>query len=108
VLSVTGAIRNVKDQAINAPSIRVNLLNRAGKPISAKIVRPIDPRVPAGATRHFALAISDPPANAQDLEVVFEGPVRQSATAPVAIAPAVPVEAQPLPAGSPGSLGEHG
>jgi predicted Zn finger-like uncharacterized protein len=108
VLSVTGAIRNVKDQAINAPSIRVNLLNRAGKAVSAKIVRPIDPRVPAGATRHFAIAISDPPSNAHDLEVLFEGPVRQSATAPVAIAPPAPVEAQPLAPGTPESLGEHG
>ncbi|HEV2530773.1 DUF3426 domain-containing protein [Phenylobacterium sp.] len=108
VLSITGAIRNVKEAAVNAPSIRVNLLDRAGKAISAKIVRPIDPRVPAGATRHFAIAITDPPANARDLEVVFETAGRQSATAPVAIGPAAPVEAQPLPAGSPESLAEHG
>jgi len=40
--------------------------------------------------------------------VVFDGPVRQSATAPVAIAPPAPVEAQPLPAGTPESLSEHG
>jgi len=108
VLSITGALRNVKEQAVNSPAIRVNLLNRDGKPVSAKIVRPIDPKVPAGATRHFAIAISDPPANARDLEVLFEGAVRQSATAPVAIAPPAPVEAQPLAPGSPESLSDHG
>ncbi|MDB5443405.1 MAG: hypothetical protein JWP73_1781 [Phenylobacterium sp.] len=108
VLSVTGAIRNVKDEAVNSPAIRINLLNRAGMPIAAKIVRPLDPRVPAGATRHFAIAFSDPPANARDLEVVFETAPRQTAVTPAAVAPAAPVEAQPLAPGAADALPEHG
>ncbi len=108
VLSVTGAIRNVKDEAVNAPAIRINLLNHAGKPIAAKVVRPLDPRVPAGATRHFAIAISDPPANARDLEVVFDTTPRQTAVTPAAVAPPAPVEAQPLLPGNPDALPEHG
>lgn len=108
VLSVTGAIRNVKDEAVNSPAIRINLLNRAGKPIAAKLVRPLDPRVPAGATRHFAIAISDPPANARDLEVVFETAPRQTAVTPAAVASPAPVEAQPLAPGAPDALPEHG
>jgi predicted Zn finger-like uncharacterized protein len=108
VLSVTGDIRNVKDAAVNAPALRVNLLNRQGQAIAAKIVRPIDPRVPAGATRHFAIAISDPPSNAHDLEVLFETGGRRTAIAPVPAAPPAPVEAQPIPAGSPDALAEHG
>jgi hypothetical protein len=108
VLSVTGSIRNVKDQPVNSPAIRINLLNRAGKPIAAKLVRPLDPRVPAGATRHFAIAISDPPANAHDLEVIFETEPRQTAVTPAAAAPPAPVEAEPLPPGNPDALTEHG
>ncbi|THD82646.1 MAG: DUF3426 domain-containing protein [Phenylobacterium sp.] len=109
VLSVTGAIRNVKDETVTSPAIRVNLLNRLGKPIAAKIAKPIDPRVPAGATRHFAIAISDPPANARDLEVVFETAAQRAASAPITpIAPPAPTEARPLPAGSPDALPEHG
>jgi predicted Zn finger-like uncharacterized protein len=108
VLSVTGALRNVKGEAVTAPPLRINLLNRAGKPIAAKVVRPIDPRIPAGATRHFAIAISDPPANARDLEVVFETAPQRAAVAPVAPDAATPVEAQPLPAAAPEVLAEHG
>lgn len=109
VLSVTGSIRNVRDEAVTAPSIRVNLLNLKGKPIAAKVAKPIDPQVPAGATRHFAIAISDPPSNARDLEVVFETAAQRAARTQVAPAPPpAPVEAQPLPAGAPDALPEHG
>jgi hypothetical protein len=108
VLSVTGSIRNVRDEAVTVPSIRVNLLNHNGKPIAAKVAKPIDPRVPAGATRHFAIAISDPPANAHDLEVVFETAAQRAARAPVTPAAAAPVDAQPLPPGAPDALPEHG
>jgi predicted Zn finger-like uncharacterized protein len=109
VLSVTGAIRNVKDEAVNSPAIRINLLNRAGKPIAAKLVRPLDPRLPPGATRHFAIAITDPPANARDLEVVFDTAPRRTAVTPAAaVAPPAPIEAQPLPPGNPDALPEHG
>jgi predicted Zn finger-like uncharacterized protein len=108
VLSVTGALRNVKGEAVTSPPLRINLLNRAGKPIAAKVLRPVDPRIPAGATRHFAIAISDPPANARDLEVVFDTAPQHAATTPAAIAPAAPTEAEPLPAGAPEALPEHG
>jgi len=107
VLSVTGDIRNVKGEAVNSPALRVNLLNHAGKPVSAKIVRPIDPRVPAGATRHFAIAISDPPSNAQNLEVVFDA-AQQTAGAPTQGGAPAPVDAKPLTPGSPEALPEHG
>jgi hypothetical protein len=108
VLSVTGSIRNVRDEAVTAPSIRVNLLNLKGKPIAAKVAKPIDPRVPAGATRHFAIAISDPPSNARDLEVVFETAAQRAARTAVPAVPPAPVDAQPLPANSPDALPEHG
>ena len=112
VLSVTGSIRNVKDEALDAPPIRINLLNRAGQAVAAKIARPLDARIPARALRHFAIAIADPPANAQDLEVRFEGPdARRAASVGASLPPqpaVEPVDAQPLPPGTPDSLTEHG
>jgi predicted Zn finger-like uncharacterized protein len=118
VLSVTGAIRNLRDAPAEAPPVRVTLLNRAGKPVAAKIARPMDATVPARATRHFAIAILDPPAAAHDLEVRFERPDSgrsrpRAAEAVLAPAPpaAVPAPAAP-PAGapplSPAAATEHG
>ncbi|MFL5296693.1 MAG: DUF3426 domain-containing protein [Phenylobacterium sp.] len=113
VLAVSGQIRNVKTTAAMAPSLRVSLLDRAGKPLVAKVAKPIDGRVPAGAVRHFAIAIVDPPANVRDLQVTFEpaGGVSAAAGPPIAaeavlIAPGV-VDARPLPAGAPEALPPH-
>ena len=96
--------------------------------LSTKIAQPADPVVPAGETRHFAIAILDPPGSASQLEVAFapeaarkgchlpktdrpaHGPVVE---APVlrddqVTAPGVaPVEAQPLPSSSPYALPTH-
>ena len=103
--------------------------------LATKIARPADPRVPAGETRHFAVAILDPPSTAHDLEISFApeaakarpaaahdvksgrlratpGPVSAPITPlrPEAAAapPPPPVEAQPLPADSPFALEPHG
>jgi hypothetical protein len=108
VLSVTGSIHNVADHAADAPPLRIDLLNKAGKPVAAKVARPIDPRIPAGAKRHFAITIVDPPSTAHDLQVAFEaaaqGEVPHAAEAVLTPAPA---EAQPLPPGSPDALPDH-
>jgi len=106
VLSVTGQLRNLRDAAATAPSIRVSLLDRTGKPVAAKVARPINAAVPARAIRHFAISIVDPPASARSLEVSFEPPLKGApppATTPVPTPPE-PAEAQPLPPGSPDAL----
>lgn len=127
-LSVSGMFRNVKDKPITAPPLRISLLNKSGKRLSTKIAQPADAVVPPGETRHFAIAILDPPSTASQLEVAFapeaahkgthlpktdrpaHGPVVE---APVlrdddANAPGVaPVEAQPLPSSSPYALPSH-
>lgn len=128
-LSVSGMFRNVKDKPITAPPLRISLLNKAGKRLSTKIAQPADAVVPPGETRHFAIAILDPPASASQLEVAFapeaarkgvalpkasraatphaaEAPVLRDDEAPLT-GPA-PVEAQPLPANSPYALEPHG
>lgn len=72
VLSVTGEIRNTAIRTVSAPALRVSLLDKSGKTIAAKLARPLNAAVPAGAKRYFAIAISDPPAGLNDLEVVFD------------------------------------
>jgi predicted Zn finger-like uncharacterized protein len=116
VLAVTGAIRSVRDAAASAPAIRISLLDRAGKPVAAKVATPLNALVPGRATRHFAIAIVDPPASVHDLEVAFDAaakgaPAHGAAAvhAPIS-APAAspaPVEAQPLPPRSQDALPQH-
>ena len=123
-LSVSGMIRNVKETAITAPPLRVSLIDRAGKRMTTKIAQPADAVVPPGETRHFALAILDPPIAARELEVAFapeaarKGLIIPKAARAIAPAPAAslrgpseapapalaPVDAAPLPQGSPYSL----
>jgi predicted Zn finger-like uncharacterized protein len=125
-LSVSGMIRNIEDVAVVAPPLRITLISKAGKTLSTKIARPADARVPPGQTRHFALAILDPPSTAHDLEVAFapeaaKAPPAKAAAAAhggavsqqVSLRPAppppapplpAPVDAKPLPADSPYAL----
>ena len=70
-LSISGMIRNVEDHAIVTPPLKIELLDKAGKTIVTKVARPADPVVPPGETRHFALAILDPPTTAHDLQLSF-------------------------------------
>ena len=123
VLSVTGAIRNTRHAAAEAPSLRVSLLDKDGHPLAAKLARPLNPRIPPGAVRYFAVALPDPPAGLQALEVVFEegavhaapakgghggGEAAHDTHAEAVIAPE-PVEAKPLPADSEHALpDQHG
>jgi predicted Zn finger-like uncharacterized protein len=119
VLAVTGIIRSVHDKPASAPALRISLLDRAGKPVAVKVATPLDAGVPARATRHFAIAIIDPPASVHDLEVAFDAPHKDAPQGPAAVhapiaehaadpaaAPA-PVEAQPLPPGSKDALPHH-
>ena len=111
VLAVTGQLRNLRDAAAISPPLRVTLLDRFGKPVATKVARPIDAAVPAKAIRHFAISIVDPPASVHDLEVTFDtaaapGPAARAAVArPAAPAPGPqPMDATPLPPGSPDAL----
>ena len=119
-LAISGMIRNIENEPVVSPPLRISLLDAQGKAVATKIARPADARIPPGETRHFAIALLDPPARAKDLEVAFAPReplgvnVQQSDPPPVRAAPplrpaATPpapaaVEAQPLAAGSPDAL----
>ncbi|MDB5451659.1 MAG: hypothetical protein JWO33_237, partial [Caulobacteraceae bacterium] len=70
-LIVTGKIRNTKDQAVESPPLRIELLDKAGKRIAAKFADPENALIPPGETRHFSVSLLDPPLAAQDAEVGF-------------------------------------
>ncbi|MFZ5721051.1 MAG: MJ0042-type zinc finger domain-containing protein [Pseudomonadota bacterium] len=114
VLSVTGAIRNVRDEAAEAPPIRVSLLDANGKAMGGIVAQPLNGRVPPGARRYFAVSLPDPPAGARQLEVAF-APAEKPAAATegggavtsVAVQGPEPEEARPLPPGSPDALQNH-
>lgn len=121
-LAVSGMIRNIEDKPVVSPALRISLLNAEGKAVATKIARPADAKIPSGETRHFAIALLDPPASARELEVAFAPhepvslKVRQLDPAPAHAAPpalrpatsAPPaVEARPLAAGTPDALSSH-
>lgn len=110
VLSVTGAIRNTRAEAVTSPSLRISLMDKTGRPLAAKLARPLNAEIPAGGTRYFAVAIADPPSGSHDLEITFETEAtRPPPGEPVeAVLGPSPVEAQPLPVGAPDALPDHG
>ncbi len=71
-LAVSGVMRNIEDHPVKAPPLRVSLINKAGKVVAVTVKSTPDPLIPPGETRHFALAILDPPTTAAILEVSFE------------------------------------
>jgi predicted Zn finger-like uncharacterized protein len=122
VLAVTGAIRNVRDVPVNAPPVRLTLLNRAGQQVAAKVAKPVDATIPARAKRHFSITMLDPPATARDLEVRFESAsdAKRPARGTTAVVTPAPAPLQPTPAApaampatepkplSPAVVSEHG
>lgn len=113
VWSVTGAIRNVTEEPVAAPPIRLSLLNAEDEEVATLVADALNARVPPGAVRYFAITMPDPPSGAEKLEVRFELPAKGAeahaapAAAPAAAAAPAPVEAQPLPADSPDALEKH-
>lgn len=128
VLSITGAIRNLRQETAHSPAIRVSLTDKEGRPLAAKLVRPLNGEIPAGSKRYFAISMADPPSGSHDLEVAFEdaaanvpahGPAAAAAHGvapahaaevhhtPTAAPHVAPEDAKPLPPGSPDALPEH-
>ncbi len=115
-LSVSGVIRNIEDREIKSPPLRITLVNREGKRVMGKIAAPADPKIPPGETRHFAIALLDPPTTASDLEVDFVlEPIKaqpsqagkldlRGSKAPSPVAPVMAADAAPLAADDPHAI----
>jgi predicted Zn finger-like uncharacterized protein len=116
VWSVTGSVRNVRDEAVVSPPIRLTLLNAGGEELATMVAQTQNARVPPGATRYFAITMPNPPSGGAkmkvDLAVAHGAPAAdhkaQLSATPVgpeaAAHPPEPAEAQPLPADSPDAL----
>jgi predicted Zn finger-like uncharacterized protein len=98
-LSVSGVMRNIEDRTVMAPPLTVVLLSPDGHRVGGKIAAAQDPAIPPGETRHFAIVLLDPPANAKTLEVafVYDPGAAKAVRAAVHMAPAAtaPVPATP-------------
>jgi predicted Zn finger-like uncharacterized protein len=70
-LVVSGVIRNVQDRALAAPPLKISVLDKAGKAVAHKIAASDPASIAPGQTRHFVIAVLDPPASADDVEVAF-------------------------------------
>jgi predicted Zn finger-like uncharacterized protein len=129
VLTVSGALRNVRDRAVVAPPLRISLLDSSGKPVAVKIADPDGAQIPPGEARHFLVDVVDPPASAANVDITFvlgaaKKPkpatppadrtaaavtLRPAADAPPAALPSGPVQnATPLPQSSPYALHPNG
>lgn len=76
-LSISGLMRNLEPSPQPTLPLRVSLFNTQGRRVWSKRVSPAQLLVPAGETRQFNFVILDPPASADQLEVVFD-PARRS------------------------------
>ena len=117
---VSGALRNVRDQEIVAPPVRVALLDAHGAEVGFKIIRIDAAPVLPGRVQGFAALIPDPGGHAADIGVNFvpasahEGKAEVPApAAPPRKAPSAPINAPshppaPVPVLTPTSAHEGG
>lgn len=113
---VSGALRNVRDQEITAPPVRVALLDARGAEVGFKIITIDAAPVLPGRVQGFAALIPDPGGHAADIGVNFVTPVGEAKAAPQAPVPVpapttapdhAPAHA-PVPALTPASAHEGG
>jgi len=88
-LTVSGALRNIRDRAIVAPPLKISLLDPAGRAVAVKFEDPAGASIPPGEARHFVVNLLDPPISATDVEIVFamDAPRRKAVPAPAVPAP---------------------
>ena len=74
-LVVTGVLTNASAAPREAPAFRVNVLDKAGKPLTQRVIQ-TSPAVAlkVGEARRFQLQVADPPAGADNVEVTLAVP----------------------------------
>lgn len=92
---VSGALRNVRDREIVAPSVRVALLDARGAEVGHALVEIEGAPVLPGGVKGFAALIRDPGAHGVNVGVDFEA--RHEGPNPVLTPPSEMAQARPLP-----------
>ncbi len=108
-LAVRGQLRNVTGQDVVSPPLQVSLINKQGRRVMAKISMINNPKIPAGATRGFSIALLDPPTTSVELDVTFvtdekglklpsaaQAPAAQTVKAPLTLRGPAGVEPAPV------------
>jgi predicted Zn finger-like uncharacterized protein len=85
-LVVSGAVRNIEKRPIAAPSLAIRVLDKAGHAVLIRKADNDTGLIAPGQTHNFVVAVLDPPATANDVEVAF-GAARpaKSAAKPAAV-----------------------
>ncbi len=79
-LVVTGVLTNASAAPRAAPAFRVSMLDRAGKPLTQRVIETSPPvALKVGEARRFQLQVADPPPGAVDVEVTLALPGGASA-----------------------------
>ena len=86
---VSGALRNIRDNEVVAPPVRVALLNAAGAEVAHRIVRLETAPVLPGKVQGFAVVIPDPERKASGVGVDFVLEPKQTAQAAPPPAPRI-------------------
>jgi len=88
---VSGALRNIRDNEVVAPPVRVALLDAAGAEVAHRIIRLETAPVLPGKVQGFAVVIPDPEHKASGVGVDFVmEPKKKQAAAPPPISPQAP------------------
>lgn len=95
-LAVRGVLRNITGKDVVSPPLQISLLNRQGRRVMAKIAVINNPKIPAGQTRGFSIALLDPPTTSVELDVTFVTDEKAMKLPTAAQAPAAPDVKAPL------------
>lgn len=95
---ISGAVRNVRDDAVEAPPVRVMLLNAQDEQVGEVLVYIQGGPIQPGAVRGFAALADDPHARAADIDVAFDLDAPPPPPAPKKTEPLRPITAAPPPA----------
>jgi predicted Zn finger-like uncharacterized protein len=69
---ISGVVRNIADRSVSAPPLRVSLLAKDGHAVAHQMAdTPAPDPIQPGDTRHFTVAMLDPPKAASDVEITF-------------------------------------
>ena len=72
ILTISGRVVNVSEQAQKAPMVRIGLLDEAGEVVHEEHVNLYDNLVPAGGTSSFMARVVSPPMDSFRLTAAFE------------------------------------
>lgn len=103
-VAVSGALRNIRDNEVVAPPVRVALLNAEGGEVAHRIVRLETAPVLPGKVQGFAVVIPDPDRKASGVGVDFvmesqrQTQASEDRAVPVEARPAGPTTRRPPPA----------